>query len=76
MMKVANGNTLVCNKCHKSKWYMQGEKYKEDFLILTPVGADAVLGTIWLSKLNDIAWNFRWLTISFVKNGRWLQLKG
>ena len=47
-----------------------------DFLVLTLMGCDIILGVHWLRELGPITWDFSKLTMNFIMAGNNITLQG
>ena len=56
---------VVKKGCKKVNWETQRMTYTTDFLVLTLMGCDLVLGVHWLRELGLITWDFSKLTMEF-----------
>nr|GFA12902.1 hypothetical protein [Tanacetum cinerariifolium] len=74
---VARGKTMLSDTMiNDFAWKLQGENFTARVMLL-PVGdCDMVLGVQWLTTLGDIKFNFQELKMSFVYNGRYMNLMG
>lgn len=76
-VKIADGKILLCTheipNCH---WLVQGVAFKTTFKILPLRCHDAILGIDWLEQFSpmEVQWAEKWL--SFLYQGRRVQLKG
>lgn len=74
---VADGFKVHSNQeCVGFHWTAQGEEFSNDFKILPLGGIDAVLGVQWLKDFNPTTFDFKELTLSFIKNGKTVVLQG
>lgn len=71
------GVLKTCNEsCRDFEGVTQGYKFKTDIRIIPLQRCDVVLGIQWLKTLGDCVFNFGQVTISFVKEGKRISLKG
>ena len=69
---MANGNNMVS----KVKWRFQSAEFCADMMIL-PLGVcEIVLGIRWLSTIENVTCNFKDLKMSFMYNGKLINLRG
>ena len=67
---------VVKEGCKGVNWETQGMKYNTDFLVLTLMGCDLVLGVHWLRELGLITWDFSKLTMEFTVRNQSRILQG
>ncbi|XP_070018164.1 uncharacterized protein LOC142172733 [Nicotiana tabacum] len=74
---VANGQHMLSEEwCPKFKWTMQGEEFHFPMRVLHLGGYDMVLGMNWLDQFTPIILNTKPLSVTFLKEGRIITLKG
>lgn len=71
------GGQLNCDSlCKNFTWYMQGQKYFMDVMLVQLESYDMILGIQWLQTLGDILWNFGQLQTKFHSHERERVLMG
>ena len=76
-VKVANGAVVRTQGfCDQVPVCIQGEEFSIPFHVLPLRGCDVVLGTQCLNTLDDIQWNFQFLTTEFWHKGNKVMLQG
>ncbi|XP_075112396.1 uncharacterized protein LOC142182219 [Nicotiana tabacum] len=74
---MANGQQMFSEEwCPKFKWTMQGEEFDFPIRVLHLGGYDMVLGMNWLDKFTPVILNTRPFSVTFLKKGRIITLKG
>ena len=76
-INVANGEKLGSRKLQQVVgWEMQGHVFHHQFNLLRLGSCDVVLGVDWLVKYSPIEFNFKQLTMKFLKGNEPMVLKG
>ncbi|KAL5759714.1 hypothetical protein ACOSQ2_018552 [Xanthoceras sorbifolium] len=63
-------------KCKEFTWAMQGVTFSTEMILLTLGGCDAVLGMQWIREIGSIMLDAKQLSMSFMKEGKWVSLQG
>ncbi|KAL5861508.1 hypothetical protein ACOSQ4_002804 [Xanthoceras sorbifolium] len=63
-------------KCKEFTWAMQGVTFSTEMRLLTLGGCDAVLGMQWIREIGPIMLDAKQLSMSFMKEGKWVSLQG
>ncbi|KAK3218988.1 hypothetical protein Dsin_012958 [Dipteronia sinensis] len=74
-------NTNVCGisshaKCTAFTWSMQWVEFATEMRLLTLGGCDVVLGMQWLIKIDHILLYAKQLSMSFMRQNKWITLQG
>lgn len=76
-VKVANGETLISDKCVLGlQWWCQGHTFTSDMRVLDLPAYDAILGYDWLTEHSPILHNWEAKTMQFTHGGESVVLKG
>ncbi|KAL5759632.1 hypothetical protein ACOSQ2_018470 [Xanthoceras sorbifolium] len=63
-------------KCKEFTWAMQGVTFSTEMRLLTLGGCDAVLSMQWIREIGPIMLDAKQLSMSFMKEGKWVSLQG
>lgn len=67
---------IACNQVrNKFKWDMQGHKFTTDVFLILLENYHLVLGVQWLATLDDSLWNFKSLSMKFLRGKELCELK-
>jgi hypothetical protein len=76
-VKVANGERLQSyGACKATTVTIQGDSFVVDCYTLPLEGFDVILGIQWLQSLGRIMWDFKALSMAFVREGRSVRFIG
>lgn len=76
-VQVANREKMITNKIVKNfEWWAQGHTFHNDIRILDIGAYDAILGYDWLKTHSPMVCDWEAKTMSFVDNGKQVELKG
>jgi hypothetical protein len=76
-VKVANGERLQsCGAYKATTITIQGESFVVDCYTLPLEGFDVILGIQWLQSLGPITWDFKALSMAFVREGHSVRFIG
>jgi len=68
---MADGNKVQGTKgCKDFTWYMQGEVFTTDVLVMPLAEYDLILGVQWLKPLGQVTWDFQQKYLQFQWKGR------
>ncbi|KAL5752022.1 hypothetical protein ACOSQ2_022529 [Xanthoceras sorbifolium] len=70
------GKTSSKAKCKEFTLAMQGVTFSTEMRLLTLGDCDAVLGMQWIKEIGPIMLNAKQLSMSFMKEGKWVSLQG
>lgn len=76
-IKVANGQTIVCNKkAVQLEWWCSGKTFVADAIVLPQAAYDMVIGMDWLEKFSPMLcdWDKKW--VEFRYHGEMVKLQG
>ncbi|GAB2257306.1 hypothetical protein Droror1_Dr00023365 [Drosera rotundifolia] len=77
LVSVADGAKVESKAiCPSFRWNMHGITFTAPIRLLTLGSCDMVLGTDWLRTCGPVTFDFEDLKISFVRNGKKLELQG
>lgn len=77
VVTVANGHKVLSKlRCPDFAWTMQGQVFEADLRVIRLEGSSIVLGIDWLKSYGKVVFDFMANSVTIMKEGQHLELKG